>query len=752
VGNNEFAPAQGDEDNDVDIQDNDFNPDADDASTEDPFNDNASIDTPVNAEDEDEGVSDIENYETINENGNEEMMTESDLFRLAETHGRTRATQPNLARPRRDIRAHRYDDFNYVFFEHMRNSVGKSVTDREFTHSFVTAQMSAKKGLKVFAEQGAGALMKELRQVVVMDVMSGCHARELTREQKKRALRYLMFLKQKRCGLIKGRGCVDGRPQRLWKNKQDTTSPTVMIESLFLSCVMDAYEKRDVATIDIPSAFMQAFIDELVHIKFDDEIIDLLCEVDPSLKQYVTYENGKRVLYTRLNKALYGTVQASRLFWERLSSFLIDVNGFERNPYDFCVVNKVVNGKQLTIVWYVDDLKISHVDSNVVTDTIEILKAEFGKQSALTVRRGKVHDYLGIQFDFSTAGKVVMTMTDYISELLEETPDDLLKGTATSPAGNYLMNVNPECERLDSETGAMYHHLTAKLLYLAKRVRPDLQPTVSFLCTRVQDPDTDDWKKLGRCLTFLRGTKDDPFTLAADGSCTIRWWVDASYAVHPDMKSHTGATMSLGQGCIYSMSSKQKLNTRSSTEAELVAVNDAMSKVLWTKLFLEAQGYQVSDNVVYQDNQSAILLENNGKLSSSKRTRHIEIRFFFVTDNVEKKNVRIEYCPTDDMLGDFFTKPTQGTKFRNFRRRIMGMTESASQSTGNPVRKECVEDRDSRIKYNGDESGLDTSWTEVISRKRKKKTDVSMTTSLGGKQSEKLGKLTLFTKSKLAKQ
>ena len=118
----------------------------------------------------------------------------------------------------------------------------------------------------------------------------------------------------------------------------------------------------------------------------------------------------------------------------------------------------------------------------------------------------------------------------------------------------------------------MYHHLTTKLLYLAKRVRPDLQPAVSFLCTRVQSPDKDDWKKLGRCLTFLRDTKHEPLTLSADGSWTIRWWVDASYAVHPDMKSHTGATMSLGQGCVYSMSTKQKLNTRSSTESKLVGV------------------------------------------------------------------------------------------------------------------------------------------------------------------------------------
>ena len=317
-------------------------------------------------------------------------------------------------------------------------------------HSYVTAQMSAKKGLKIFKEEGPGALMKELRQVILMDVMSGCHARELSKDEKRRALRYkyLMFLKQKRCGMIKGRGCVDDRPQRLWKTKQETTSPTVSIESLFISCMIDAMEERDVATIDIPSAYMQAFIDETVHIKFDNKLIDLLCEVDPSLKQYVSYENGKRVLYTKLNKALYGTVQASRLFWERLSSFLIDQNGFERNPYDFCAVNKTVNGKQLTIVWYVDDLKISHVDSAVVDSMIDSLKREFGQVSDLTVRRGKVHDYLGMKFDFSTAGKVTMSMSDYISQLLDETPDELLKGPVTSAAGNHLFKTNPKANAL----------------------------------------------------------------------------------------------------------------------------------------------------------------------------------------------------------------------------------------------------------------------------------------------------------------
>lgn len=103
----------------------------------------------------------------------------------------------------------------------------------------------------------------------------------------------------------------------------------------------------------------------------------------------------------------------------------------------------------------------------------------------------------------------------------------------------------------------------------------------------------------------------------------------------------------MGQGSIYSMSWRQELNTRSSTEAELVGVNNAMSLILWTGLFLLGQGFDMKDNVVLQDNQSTMLLANNGKRSSRIRPRRIEIRYYFVTDKITKKHLQIEYCLTD---------------------------------------------------------------------------------------------------------
>jgi hypothetical protein len=219
----------------------------------------------------------------------------------------------------------------------------------------------------------------------------------------------------------------------------------------------------------------------------------------------------------------------------------------------------------------------------------------------------------------------------------------------------------------------MFHHHTAKLLFLSKRARPDIQTAVTFLTTRVREPDEDDYKKLARCMKYLRGSIDLPLTLEADNLSVVKWWVDASYGVHPDMKSHTGATMSLGKGAIYSRSTRQKLNTKSSTEAELVGVDDVMSQVLWTKYYLEAQGYKVAESKIFQDNQSTMLLAKNGRGSSSKRTRHINIRYFFVTDRVKSKEVSIEYCPTEEMDADFFTKPLQGSLFRKFRDSVMNV-------------------------------------------------------------------------------
>ena len=188
---------------------------------------------------------------------------------------------------------------------------------------------------------------------------------------------------------------------------------------------------------------------------------------------------------------------------------------------------------------------------------------------------------------------------------------------------------------------------------------------------------------MGRLIGYLKGTIYLALHLSCEeGIPVIKWLVDASYGVHADMRSHSGAVMSLGKGAVYSKSSKQKINTKSSTEAELIVASDMSGQVLWTLYFLQHQGYSVNKNIVYQDNMSAILLEKNGQLSSSQRTRHIKVRYFFIKDRIADGEIHVVYCPTEDMLGDFFTKPLQGAKFIQFRKLILGLPDDDTIQEG----------------------------------------------------------------------
>jgi hypothetical protein len=139
--------------------------------------------------------------------------------------------------------------------------------------------------------------------------------------------------------------------------------------------------------------------------------------------------------------------------------------------------------------------------------------------------------------------------------------------------------------------------------------------------------------------------------------------------------------MSLGDGSIYSASCKQKMMSRSSTESEVIGVYDMLPQILWTKNFHAEQG-QVVESLLHQDNISAMLLEKNGRLSSSKRTKHMHISFFYVVDWVASKDISIQHCPTTKMLADYFTKPLQGCLFLRMRDAIMNLDPCSPYHSG----------------------------------------------------------------------
>mmetsp|Transcript_43635 Transcript_43635/g.63996 ORF Transcript_43635/g.63996 Transcript_43635/m.63996 type:complete len:193 (+) Transcript_43635:143-721(+) len=189
--------------------------------------------------------------------------------------------------------------------------------------------------------------------------------------------------------------------------------------------------------------------------------------------------------------------------------------------------------------------------------------------------------------DYSTTGKVRIDMCDYIRKIMVALSDDWT-GTAATPTGDHLFKINKDADKLNSDLKELFHHVTAQLLFLSKHVRPNLQTAVAFLTTHVKEPDVDDLKKLQQCINYLRDTAKLVLILESDNLNAIYWWVDAAFAVHHDARSHSGGIMSLGKGAIFSASRKQKLNTKSSTEAELAGVDDMLPQILWTRHFLVA--------------------------------------------------------------------------------------------------------------------------------------------------------------------
>ena len=328
---------------------------------------------------------------------------------------------------------------------------------------------------EVRAKSGGG-FNGRIFQLEDLKVYEPLNPMKLTRTQKKAALRAINLIKEKRCGRLKGRTVADGRTQKGMYDKIETATPTVGTDSLMMSIIIDMFEGRDVATADIAGAYLKAYMKDYTIIKFMGPSVDILCSMKPIYTNYITMENDVKVIYVRLVKAIYGCVQ-SALLWYKI--------GFELNPYDPCVANKVINGKQCTIAWYLDDMKISHADSEVVTDIIEQIKQRFGK---MTVARGDEHVFLGMHIKYvKRNGTAEIMMRTYLEESIAE-PGHNITRTAVTPAKRDLFDVDKTAAPFDKQAGEPFHSVTAKLLYVSLRARRDLFE-FSLYARRVQKHD-----------------------------------------------------------------------------------------------------------------------------------------------------------------------------------------------------------------------------------------------------------------------
>jgi hypothetical protein len=253
--------------------------------------------------------------------------------------------------------------------------------------------------LKHFGERGETAVSKEFKQFNVYDVFEPLYADKLSEEEKSKALTSLIFLKEKQDGNIKARSCANGSVQREHVAKEEAAAPTVLLESIFMTATIDAKEKQKFVTVDIPGAFLHADNKDYVIMKMNGSLAELMVKTDPKIYwKYVTIKKGREILYLCLQKALYDMMKSVLLFYRKLIKELKEM-GFEINPYDPCVANKIVNETQMTVRWHIDDLMISHVSQCKILKFVRRIEDIYGDNLAENV--GTTHNYLGMTFDYA---------------------------------------------------------------------------------------------------------------------------------------------------------------------------------------------------------------------------------------------------------------------------------------------------------------------------------------------------------------
>ena len=244
--------------------------------------------------------------------------------------------------------------------------------------TFLSAQMSGKRGIKMFGERATAAFIKECTQLDKgafpgKPVVEPLYEHELSKEEKTMAMGAVCLIKEKRDGTVKARICANGSKQKKYLQPEESiASPTSSNEGVLASFMIDAYERRTVAVLDILGAYLHVKVKHgksRVIMKLRGEYVEYMCKSNENYRKYVCYENGVKTLYLKLLRALYGCIESALLWYELFVSKLQKL-GFTLNPYDKCVANKIVNGKQCTVLWYVDDIKVSHVDKGVVQNVI----------------------------------------------------------------------------------------------------------------------------------------------------------------------------------------------------------------------------------------------------------------------------------------------------------------------------------------------------------------------------------------------
>jgi hypothetical protein len=433
----------------------------------------------------------------------------------------------------------------------------------------------------------------------------------------------------------------------------DRSSPTVAIQSVMMVLAafagqMDMYE---VCKIDVKGAFVQTPMEgELIYMKIGKDLASRIVALYPEYSKFID-EKGN--LYAQMMKAMYGCVQAS-LLWHRLLVKVLKEIGFEQCQVDPCVM-RLVDGLFVNVILiYVDDLLL-FATKRVVNMVLQKLKDKF---QWLTVERGIITmSFLSMQLVFGQE-YIIIDMVFYLEKIL-----DGIKGLnrQSLPGTRNVFQVDKDAVLLTSEEAGFFHTITAKLLYLAKRARPDILTVISFLCTRVKEPTVEDNDKLRHLLGYLHGTRGQVLTINKPRDDQLVMYVDAAYALHEKGESHSGVVIALGGVVVFVSSKKQKCVAKSPTDAEVIALSDNIDLIRLFAEFLEfIRNEKVNKLIIFEDCKACIDLAMNA--GGQMRTKQMRSRVYRSKEFFDAKEAVLVYVSTERMWADGASKPLSVVK------------------------------------------------------------------------------------------
>ena len=464
---------------------------------------------------------------------------------------------------------------------------------------------------------------------------------------------------------IKARFVADGSKQSSFG--KENNSPTISQASINLTLAISAFEGRHIMTVDVKAAFLNAKMPNknvIIRIRRQDKIYPYLIKACPEYEKYTTATG----ILLELHGALYGLVESPRLWFNEISSTLINQLKLNQCLHDKCLFSSTNN--DMIICLHVDDMLLSVKDITKAEEAINILTNKYGE---LKINKGNTIPYLGtIIENFMDKNEIHISQPALIDDLCN-TPTDK---TYVSPANTNIFekstddnnnSINPVDEK-------QFVSKLMKILYAATKSRYDLLFPTAVLATKCSKPDTTDSIKLNRIYGYLKGTKHQKLIIKPRNT-QLTLWADASHGVHLDKRSHTGIIVELGGAPILVESSKQKMNSHSSTESELISLNDGVKRLRFVKHLTDH--LQIHQDVikVMQDNLSTIELANSGN-PNNKLSKHIDARHFAVYDQITNGLIKLEHICSEKMKADGLTKPiTNKKKFIEWKEALMESKE-----------------------------------------------------------------------------